>query len=110
MPFDYDERIDEIIVFNKLDRANAEEIITLLLKDVKKLALASGISLSFDKEAISYLAEVGYDKVYGARPLRRTITTHIENPLSDMMLSGKISSGDRVTVSYDTAIKITKEK
>ena len=103
-------RLDEIIVFNKLDRANAEEIITLLLKDVKKLALASGISLSFDKEAISYLAEVGYDKVYGARPLRRTITTHIENPLSDMMLSGKISSGDRVTVSYDTAIKITKEK
>jgi ATP-dependent Clp protease ATP-binding subunit ClpC len=103
-------RLDEIIVFNKLDRANAEEIITILLKDVKKLALASGISLSFGKEAISYLAEVGYDKVYGARPLRRTITTHIENPLSDMMLSGKISSGDRVIVSYDGAIKITKEK
>ena len=103
-------RLDEIIVFNKLDRANAEDIITLLLKDVKKLALSSGISISFDKEAISRLAEIGYDKVYGARPLRRTITTHIENPLSDMMLTGKIISGDGVRVSYDGAIKITKEE
>ena len=73
-----------------------EEIAALMLGEVQKRAADLGISLSFSKEVLSHIAEVGYDKEYGARPLRRTVTRQIEDALSTRMLGGDIRVGDKV--------------
>ena len=67
--------------------------------EVSAQAARSGLTLNFTDEAVSLLARLGYDSRFGARPLRRTITERVENPLSEMLISGKTEYGDRVTVS-----------
>ena len=80
-----------------------------MLEEVKTLAFGIGLNLEFDSSLCEYLGKVGYDKQYGARPLRRLITTTIENELSDRILDGEISKGDFVIVSYDDGVKFTKK-
>ena len=89
-------RLDEIIIFDKLSPDDTKNIARLMLGDVKKLALNIGVNADFDESAVSFLAEKGYDKIYGARPLRRAITSYVENTLSEKILSGEISSGDKI--------------
>ena len=89
-------RIDDIIVFQKLEKREMEEIAALMLGEVQKRAADLGISLSFSKEVLSHIAEVGYDQEYGARPLRRTVTRLVEDALSTRMLGGDIRVGDKV--------------
>lgn len=67
-----------------------------MLHDVKKLTENIGISVDFSDDCIEFLAKKGYDKLYGARPLRRAIMTYIENAISEKILSSEISSGDHV--------------
>ena len=72
-----------------------------MLAEVKGLSQDIGIDVSFNDEVIKIIAEKSFDKQYGARPIRRTITTLIENPLSEKILSGEIKKGDRVYVFYE---------
>ncbi len=94
-------RLDEIIIFDKLSPDDTKNIARLMLNDVKKLALNIGVNADFDESAVSFLAEKGYDKIYGARPLRRAVTTYVENTLSEKILSGEISSGDKIEAYSD---------
>ena len=93
-------RIDEIIVFNKLTDENIREIASLMLEAVRERILAQGIDVSFSEEVAAFLAKEGFDPVYGARPLRRAIVRCVEDTLSEAMLSGEIKAGDKVTASF----------
>ena len=94
-------RIDEVIVFNPLTEGDCEKIARIMLNEVKKLCNEIGIELCFDKTIISHLSKSGFSREYGARPIRRTISTVIENPLSDMILSKEIKKGDTVSVFWE---------
>lgn len=94
-------RLDEIIIFNRLGYEDIYKIGKNMLGEVKELAKNIEIDLDFDSSIYDYIAKLGFDKQYGARPLRRIITTHIENQLTDKLLSGEICSGDSVFASFD---------
>lgn len=91
-------RLDEIVVFEKLSIAHTEEIACLMLKEVTNLCKEIGIDTEFDKSVSAYIAKKSFDKQYGARPLRRAIMNLIENPFSEKILSKEIKKGDRVSV------------
>ncbi|MBQ7353753.1 MAG: ATP-dependent Clp protease ATP-binding subunit [Clostridia bacterium] len=99
-------RLDEIIIFNKLSLEDAEKITRIMLNEVCSLARDIGIELKNDDSVIKHIAKKSYSKQYGARPIRRSITSLLENPLSEKILSGEISSGDEVSISFENdAIK-----
>jgi ATP-dependent Clp protease ATP-binding subunit ClpC len=83
-------RVDEIIVFNQLEKSDIEEIARRMLSSLKKRVDELGITLEFTENAISAIADAGFDKVYGARPLRRAIQTKIEDKLSELILENKL--------------------
>ena len=89
-------RIDDIIIFNKLTRENIEQIAALLLEDVKTRIHDLGVTVDFDQSVLSFVSREGFDDVFGARPLRRAIVRLIEDSFSTEMLEGKIKSGDSV--------------
>ena len=91
-------RIDDIIVFEKLESSQLEGISSKLLKDLQVRASKIGIELSFDVSAIKLLALEKSTNEYGARPLKRKITESIETPLSEQLLLGNIKSGDKVYI------------
>ncbi|MCI8338614.1 MAG: ATP-dependent Clp protease ATP-binding subunit [Lachnospiraceae bacterium] len=94
-------RIDEMLVFHALTKENIKEIVKILLAKLqKRLEAQLSITLEVDEEAVSHLADSGFDKNYGARPIRRSIQSEIEDALADKMLAGEVSQGDRVQVSY----------
>jgi ATP-dependent Clp protease ATP-binding subunit ClpC len=92
-------RIDEIIVFHALDRSHMDQIARLLVKRVANRLEQKDIHLDISHDAVLYLAKIGYDPTYGARPLRRAIQAYLENPLSRKIISGEFSEGDTVRVS-----------
>jgi ATP-dependent Clp protease ATP-binding subunit ClpB len=92
-------RLDEIILFNRLGRNEMKRIVDIQLKHLQKLLENRKIALKIDDTAKSWLANTGYDPVYGARPLKRVIQRHLQNPLATMLLSGAIKDGDTVKVS-----------
>ncbi len=94
-------RIDEIIVFEPLSKASVEKICRLMLKDLGKRAANTGIELNYTDNAVSVLAERGYSKKYGARPLRRLIISEVENPLSEILLESGMTKENKVTVDVD---------
>ncbi|MCL1882102.1 MAG: ATP-dependent Clp protease ATP-binding subunit [Oscillospiraceae bacterium] len=98
-------RLDDIIVFEKLSHNSISNICRLLLSEVVERAKSLEISLSFSDEVIDNLSQKGYDKEYGARPLRRLITAKIENPLSEKLLSNEIVSGDDVVIKLRTNVE-----
>ncbi|GHU82347.1 ATP-dependent Clp protease ATP-binding subunit ClpC [Clostridia bacterium] len=89
-------RVDDIIVFNKLTNEETAQIAKYLLKDLIKRLEGMDIELTFTDEAIKKISNEGFDTIYGARPLRRAITAKIEDPLSEKLLEGGIKSGDTV--------------
>lgn len=91
-------RIDEIIVFNQLEKTDIEEIAHRMLKTLAKQLKELGTEIEFTPEAISAIADAGFDKVYGARPLRRAIQTKIEDRLSELILENKL--GEKCTVDF----------
>lgn len=91
-------RIDDIIIFNKLTRADIAEIATRMFSTLEKRLEQLDIHLKVTPEAVEKIGEAGFDDVYGARPLRRAITARIEDPISELMLEGKVKSGGLVTV------------
>ena len=92
-------RVDEMIVFHELERADIERIAALMLDDVRKRLAEQGVQLEVEPEAVSLLASEGYDPLYGARPLRRAIQRLVEDALSDELLLGNIRLGGRVRMS-----------
>ena len=79
-------RIDEIVYFESLSEEHILDITRLQLKQTQKRLKEQGITLSFSKDAIKHLADLGYSKEFGARPLKRAVRQHVVNPLAAMML------------------------
>ncbi len=104
-------RLDEIILFNRLTRKDMAGIVAIQLKRLAKLLADRHITIAVDDKAKAWLANRGYDPVYGARPLKRVIQTHIQNPLATMILEGKIKEGEtvRISTSEDGALTINGE-
>lgn len=93
-------RLDDIIVFNQLEQSDIEEIAKRMLKSLQKRTQDLGIELDFTDAAITELAKEGFDKTYGARPLRRAIQSKIEDKLSELILDKTIGEGSKCTVDF----------
>lgn len=91
-------RIDEIIMFTPLTRENVEDIVKLQFKQIEKLLADNDIKLTATKEAIEWMAELGYDPQFGARPIKRMLQKKVLNELSKEMLSGKIQKHQEIVV------------
>ena len=91
-------RIDDIIVFNKLTREDIAQIAGRMFHTLESRLASLDITLKVTPEALDKIGEAGFDDVYGARPLRRAITAQIEDPISELMLEGKIKANGTVTV------------
>ncbi|MGI6209639.1 MAG: AAA family ATPase, partial [Anaerolineae bacterium] len=91
-------RIDEIIVFHRLTEEDVRKIIDLQMRDIESRLQEQGISLTLTEAAKDWLAAKGYDRQFGARPLRRTLQRMVESPLSMKMLKGEIKPGMHITV------------
>jgi ATP-dependent Clp protease ATP-binding subunit ClpC len=89
-------RIDEVMVFHALTQEQMAKIVDLLLRRVEARLVDQGVKLVVSEEAKAILAHEGYDKMLGARPLRRAIQRLIEDPLSEALLYGKFQEGDTV--------------
>jgi len=94
-------RLDEIIIFNSLSREDIHSIVRLQVKNLRKLLDARKIELDLAPKAVDYLAEIGFDPAFGARPLRRAIEREIVNNLSTEILEGKITEATKVKVDFD---------
>lgn len=94
-------RIDEIVLFKPLTKSEIRSIVDLQLRDVRRLASAKNITLSFSEELTDWLAKLGFDPVFGARPLKRVIQKYIVNRLSEKILSGHVNEGDSVDIGLD---------
>ncbi len=96
-------RLDEIVLFRRLQRVDMGSIVTIQLKRLDALLADRNIRLELDQSARDWLAEAGYDPVYGARPLKRVIQRNLQNPLAGLILEGEVKDGDTVKVSGSEA-------
>ncbi|MDX1451213.1 MAG: ATP-dependent chaperone ClpB [Oleiphilaceae bacterium] len=96
-------RIDEVVVFHPLGSEQIQGIAKIQLSNLNHRLEEQGMTLSFDDAAMSKLAEVGFDPVYGARPLKRAIQRWVENPLAQKILAGEFASGDRIVAQVADA-------
>ena len=94
-------RVDEIIVFNSLNKEQLLQIVDLMLNDTKKVLLEKDISLQVSKEAKEFILEKGTNLKFGARPLRRAIQRYVEDEISEKILRGEIKNGQTITINYD---------
>lgn len=94
-------RIDEIVMFNRLDRSCIGGIVKIQLERVTKRLEDRRIEIKFDDSAVNFIAEKGYDPAFGARPIKRAVQTWVENPLSKELLEGKFGEGSVINVSSD---------
>ena len=92
-------RLDDMIVFDRLTRGDMDGIVEIQLGRLKKRLAKQNIEISLDEAAQTWLADEGYDPVYGARPLKRVIQNALQNELAEMLLAGDIGDGQRVDVS-----------
>jgi len=92
-------RLDETIIFDRLSRENMDGIVDIQVGLLAKRLARRGISLTLDKDAKTWLADEGYDPVFGARPLKRVIQRALQDQLAEMLLAGDISDGDVIEVS-----------
>src|SRR4029077_6000463 len=83
-------RLDEIILFHRLSRENMDRIVDIQISRLEKLAADRKIEIALDAKARAWLADAGYDPVYGARPLKRVIQRRLQDPLAQLLLEGKI--------------------
>jgi len=94
-------RLDEIILFNRLSRRDMTSIVDIQLQRLQDLLADRKLALDLDTKAKEWLAEAGYDPVYGARPLKRVIQRELQNPLATMILEGRFKPGEDIKVSAD---------
>lgn len=92
-------RIDEMVVFNRLQRENMDRIAQIQLEEIsKRLLEGQNMTLDISDVALGFLSDKGYDVRYGARPLKRVLTKCVLNPLSQLVLEGSVLEGDTVRV------------
>ena len=91
-------RIDDIVIFDSIERDQLLRIVDIMIEDIKKRMLNNGVRLDFSDEIREWIADEGYDEEYGARPLRRCIQRKIENPLSTMLLQGDFGDDSEVKI------------
>ncbi len=96
-------RLDEMVIFDRLTRANMDGIVAVQLKRLEKRLAARKIALDLDAAAQMWLADEGYDPVYGARPLKRVIQRALQDPLAELILSGAVRDGEVIKVSADAS-------
>ncbi len=96
-------RIDETITFSRLDESAIASIIQLQLDRLSARLEAKRMKIAFSKEALDFLSKVGYDPLFGARPVKRAIQSYVENPLSKELLTGRFKEESRIQVNYDKA-------
>ena len=94
-------RIDEIVMFKKLDKKSISSIVKLQLERVRKRLSEKRLLIEFDEKSVEFLSEKGYDPAFGARPVKRAVQTYLENPLSKELLEGKYIEGSMIKVSSD---------
>jgi ATP-dependent Clp protease ATP-binding subunit ClpB len=92
-------RLDEILVFDRLARKEMSAIVDIQLNKLAKRLNARNIKIDLDSSSKAWLANEGYDPVFGARPLKRVIQNAIQNPIAEMLLSGDIDDNDTVHVT-----------
>jgi ATP-dependent Clp protease ATP-binding subunit ClpB len=92
-------RVDEIILFHRLKREQITQIVDIQIAHLQKLLLDRKITLQLDSSARTWLANKGYDPAYGARPLKRVIQKHVQDPLAEQILAGRIKDGETVKLS-----------
>ncbi|WP_310621868.1 ATP-dependent chaperone ClpB [Flexibacterium corallicola] len=95
-------RLDEIILFHRLKRNQMTDIVKIQLKRLQKLLDERHITLDLEDAALNWLADKGYDPAYGARPLKRVIQKQVQDPMAEMLLSGKLLDGQTVSVAAGT--------
>jgi ATP-dependent Clp protease ATP-binding subunit ClpB len=91
-------RIDEIVIFHRLAPEDLEEIVEIQLRRLERILAGRGLTIELSDAAKRWLAERGYDPVYGARPLKRVLQTYLQNPLAMELLEGTLAEGDHVLV------------
>ncbi|MEO1582229.1 MAG: ATP-dependent chaperone ClpB [Pseudomonadota bacterium] len=91
-------RVDDVVVFHALAKSHIRKIVEIQLERLKQRLGERDLTLQIEADALDQLAEVGFDPVYGARPLKRAIQTEIENPLAERILAGEFSGGQMITV------------
>lgn len=91
-------RLDDIVVFHPLDKQQIRQIARIQLNGLEKRLSERGLKLVLSDDALALLGNVGFDPVYGARPLKRAIQQQLENPLASKILAGEFASGDTVHV------------
>jgi len=103
-------RLDEILLFGRLSRDQMKDIVDIQLRRLRALLADRKIEIDPDEQVLAWLANTGYDPVYGARPLKRVIQRHLQNPLAELILSGKIKDGETVAVTVkDGALALNGE-
>ena len=103
-------RIDEVVMFNPLNKESIKLIIDLELKDVYNRVKEMGYQLELTPAAKDFIAERGYDAQFGVRPLKRAIQKYIEGQLADIVLSGEIHPGNTILMDIDTENNTIKPK
>jgi ATP-dependent Clp protease ATP-binding subunit ClpC len=103
-------RVDDIIVFNKLSEKDIKNIAKRMLSDLKDRVKGLGIKITFTEETIKEVAKAGFDPVYGARPLRRIIQSKIEDKLSEKLLEKKLRKNSKIICDFENEDFIFKNK
>lgn len=102
-------RIDETVVFHPLDKENIRTIAKIQLQRLEKRMETHGYHLVFTDAALDFIGEIGYDPIYGARPLKRAIQQEVENPLAQKILSGELLPGSPITIDYVDGNIVTRQ-
>jgi ATP-dependent Clp protease ATP-binding subunit ClpC len=106
-------RLDDMIVFHKLERDDLVKIVDLEMAKVIERVRAKDIKVHLDTTAVEFLIDKGYDPTYGARPMRRAVEKYLEDPLAEEFLRGNIKQGDTLevrAVSEQLAFKVTQQE
>ena len=98
-------RIDDVIVFNSLGKDEIFKIIDIELASLFNRVHQLGYKIELTLEAKEFIAEKGYDSQFGARPLKRAIQKHLEDPVAEEILKGELSEGDTIEVDFDQETK-----
>jgi ATP-dependent Clp protease ATP-binding subunit ClpB len=103
-------RLDEIILFHRLGQAHMAPIVDIQVARVQRLLADRKVTLDLTDAARAWLGRVGYDPVYGARPLRRAVQRHLQDPLAELILRGEVRDGETVRVDEgDGKLALTVE-
>ena len=94
-------RLDDIVVFHPLDKSQIREIAKIQLRGLEKRLAERGIRIALSEKAFDLLGNIGFDPVYGARPLKRAIQQQLENPLAQKILGGDYGNGDLVRIDAE---------